>query len=53
MTRGVLLSLIPEEYHAQWIDYDFTKVKSMAGAVKSLLAFFNEYFADYFDVDKA
>ena len=49
LTRAVLLSLIPAEYHLQWLEFDFDTVKQMSGAIKNLLAFFKEYFADYFD----
>ena len=53
LTRAVLLSLIPDEYFYQWINFDFSHVKSMPGAIKNLLAWFNEYFTDYFDVEKS
>ena len=51
MTRSMVYSLTPEEYHNQWFSFDFKKVKSMPGAIKNLLAFFNEYFSDYFRID--
>ena len=52
-TKERVLSLTPEEYASQWFSFDFRKVKSMAGAMKNLLAFFLDYFSDYLRADES
>ena len=51
LTRAMVLSLTPLEYHHEWFDFDFKQVKSMPGTIKNLLEFFKEYFGDYFQTD--
>lgn len=53
LTRCVLLSLTPQEYADEWFNYEFARAKSMSGAMKNLLAFFNEYFSDYLNIGTA